>query len=98
MVFGRGPAHSPEYLLDDGRLWAETEPREVQLAEAYCTEECCGALYVTIRRDADQVVWESWRRPQTTPGSRDPAPELRTHRFDASAYDAEIARAETNRS
>ncbi|WP_433436004.1 hypothetical protein [Nonomuraea sp. CA-141351] len=97
-VFGRGPAHSPEYLLDDDQLRAEVEPREVQLAEAYCTEGCCGALYVTIRRDADQVVWENWRRPQTMPGSRKPAPELPAYRFDASAYDAEIARAEADRS
>jgi hypothetical protein len=93
-VFGRGPAHSPEYLLDEGRLRAEMEPREVQLAEAYCTEGCCGALYVTIRRDAGQVVWENWR--QTMPGSREPAPELPAYRFDTSAYDTEIARAETD--
>ncbi|WP_331743709.1 hypothetical protein OH809_44885 (plasmid) [Streptomyces sp. NBC_00873] len=93
-VFGRGPAHSPEYLLDDGRLRAGMEPREVQLAEAYCTEGCCGALYVTIRRDADHVVWENWR--QTMPGSREPAPELPAYRFDVSVYDTEIARAETD--
>ncbi|MDH6229109.1 hypothetical protein [Streptomyces sp. MJP52] len=93
-VFGRGPAHGPEYLLDEGRLRAGTEPREVQLAEADCTEGCCGALYVTIRRDADQVVWENWRH--TMPGSREPAPELPAYRFDASAYDTEIARAETD--
>ncbi|MFF9819014.1 hypothetical protein [Streptomyces sp. NPDC014006] len=93
-VFGRGPAHSPEYLLDDGRLRATEEPREVQLAEAYCTEGCCGALYVTIRRDAGQVVWENWR--QTMPGSREPASELSIYRFDARAYDVEIARAESD--
>ncbi|MCZ2525939.1 hypothetical protein [Streptomyces sp. HB2AG] len=96
-VFGRGPAHSPEYLLDNGLLRAGTEPREVQLAKAHCTEGCCGALYVTVRRDADQVVWENWRRPQTVPGSHGPAPELPAHRFDASAYDAETARAEDDR-
>jgi hypothetical protein len=97
-VFARGPAHSPDHLLDDGRLRAGPEPREVQLAEAYCTEGCCGALYVTIRRDGDHVVWEDWRRPPTMPGSREPAPELPAYRFDATAYDAEIARAETDRS
>ncbi|MEU2791184.1 hypothetical protein [Streptomyces sp. NPDC007100] len=94
-VFARGPAHSPEYLLDDGRLRAGPEPREVQLAEACCTEGCCGALYVTIRRDGDQVVWENWRRP-ALPGTGKPAPEPPVCRFDAAAYDAEIARAESD--
>nr|WTB30013.1 hypothetical protein OG781_11415 [Streptomyces sp. NBC_00830] len=96
--FARGPAHSPEHLLDNGRLRAGPEPREVQLAEANCTEGCCGALYVTIRRDEDQVVWEDWRLPPTMPGSREPAPELPAYRFDAASYDAEIARAETDHS
>lgn len=86
-------AHFPA-VLDDGRLRAGAEPREVQLAEASGTEGCCGALYFTVRREADQVVWENWR--QTMPGSREPAPELSVYRFDASAYDAEIARAETD--
>ncbi|MET9960016.1 hypothetical protein ABZ128_13290 [Streptomyces sp. NPDC006326] len=93
-VFGRGRTNSPEYLLDEGRLRAGAEPREVQLAEAYCTEGCCGALYVTIRREADQVVWENWRRSMS--GSRDAAAELPAHRFEASAYDREVARAETD--
>nr|WP_237550745.1 hypothetical protein [Streptomyces sp. SID8354] len=97
-VFGRGPAHSPEHLLDEGRLRAGAEPHEVQLAEADCTEGCCGALYVTIRRDSDQVVWENWRRPQAMPGAGQPAPELPAYRFDTSAYDTEIARAEADRS
>lgn len=96
--FARGPANSPDFLLDEGLLRAGSEPREVQLAEAYCTEGCCGALYVTIRRDGDQVLWENWRRPSTMPGSREPAPELASYRFDAVTYDAEIARAETDHS
>ncbi|MEV0281276.1 hypothetical protein AB0I22_33495 [Streptomyces sp. NPDC050610] len=93
-IFARGPANSPEFLLDDGRLRAGPEPSEVQLAEAYCTEGCCGALYVTIRRDGDQVVWENWRRPSSAPQAR----ELADYRFDAVAYDTEIARAEADRS
>ncbi|MET9890240.1 hypothetical protein ABZZ47_08460 [Streptomyces sp. NPDC006465] len=95
-VFARGPAHNPDYLLHEGRLRAGPEPREVRLAEAYCTEGCCGALDVTIRRDGDHVVWENWRRPPTMPGSREPVPELPAYRFDATAYDAEIARAEAD--
>ncbi|OKJ78818.1 hypothetical protein AMK30_06995 [Streptomyces sp. CB02460] len=92
--FGRGPAHSPEELLFSGALRATDEPREVQLAEAYCTEGCCGALYVTVRRDGDQVVWSGWRCP-VPPGGKRELPELR---FDAAAYDAEVARAEGDRS
>ncbi|MFF3565260.1 hypothetical protein ACFYXS_34975 [Streptomyces sp. NPDC002574] len=95
-AFTRGPANSPELLLEDGLLRAGPEPREAQLAEARCTEGCCGALYVTIRRDGDQVVWENWRRSMS--GPRDAPLQLPPHRFDAAAYDAEIARAETDRS
>ncbi|WP_326570529.1 hypothetical protein OIE69_04015 [Actinacidiphila glaucinigra] len=94
-LFSRGPANSPELLLEEGRLRAGPEPREVQLAEAGCTEGCCGALHVTIRRDGDQVVWSNWRR--ALPGSEEPAPQPAPYRFDAAAYDAEVARAETDR-
>ncbi|WP_258037217.1 hypothetical protein [Streptomyces sp. SM14] len=96
--FNHGPANSPEFLLDDGRLRAGSDPSDVQLAEASCTEACCGALYVTIRRDGDQVVWENWRRSSSTPGQGEPVPELAAYRFDAESYDTEVARAETDRS
>ncbi|MFB6860302.1 hypothetical protein ACFCZQ_01670 [Streptomyces virginiae] len=89
-LFGKGRGHPPEYLIDNGRLRAAPEPREVQLCEAYCTEGCCGALYVTIRRDGDEVVWDGWR------GAVGPPPP--PYRFDAAAYDAELARAERDHS
>ncbi|MFE5523269.1 hypothetical protein ACFQ9Q_36955 [Streptomyces virginiae] len=89
-LFGKGRGHPPEYLIDSGRLRATAEPREVQLCEAYCTEGCCGALYVTIRRDGDEVVWDGWR------GAVGPPPPA--YRFDAAAYDAELARAEQDHS
>ncbi|MFF5933515.1 hypothetical protein [Streptomyces sp. NPDC012508] len=94
-AFGLGPGNAPEELLDSGRLRATAEPREVQLAEAYCTEGCCGALYVTVQRDGDHVVWRDWRRTQS---GRRGQPELPAYRFDAPAYDAEIARAENDHS
>ncbi|MFG3381759.1 hypothetical protein [Streptomyces sp. NPDC047999] len=90
-LFGPGPAGDPSHLLDGGGLRATEEPREVRLAEAYCTEGCCGALYVTIRREGVEVVWDGWRGAER--GATPPA-----YRFDASAYDAEIARAEEDRS
>jgi hypothetical protein len=85
--FDKGPARSPEYLVHSGRLRATETPREVMLAEAYCTEECCGGLYVTIVRDGPEVVWKDWRSSMQggTP------PEAR---FDAAAYDREVTGAE----
>ncbi|MER5707068.1 hypothetical protein [Streptomyces sp. NPDC002122] len=91
-AFGTGAGESPERLLDSGALRAAPEPSEVRLAEAYCTEGCCGALYVTVRREGEHVVWSDWRRPGGPAG----LPDLPAYRFDAAAYDAEIARAEND--
>ncbi|MFE7183377.1 hypothetical protein [Streptomyces erythrochromogenes] len=90
-LFASGSTNPPEYLLDTGRLRAGPEPREVQLAEAYCTEGCCGALYVTISRDGDEVVWDDWRGVEKKRRAT-------AYRFDAAAYDAEVERAERDRS
>ncbi|MET9725678.1 hypothetical protein [Streptomyces zaomyceticus] len=92
-AFGLGPGEPPEALLEGGALRAGPEPHEVRLAEAYCTEGCCGALYVTVRREGTHVVWDGWRRPYAPRG----IPDLPAHRFDADAYDREIARAEQDR-
>jgi len=86
-AFDKGPAHSPEYLVHSGQLRATETPHEVMLAEAYCTEGCCGALYVTIVRDGPVVVWKDWRSSM----KGDPPPEAR---FNAAAYDREVTRAE----
>ncbi|MEV6520707.1 hypothetical protein AB0M43_02035 [Longispora sp. NPDC051575] len=93
-AFDRGCPHAPELLLSAaGPLRATAEPHEVQLGEAYCSEGCCGALYVTIERDptAGTVTWHRWRAPA------DAAEQLPAFRFDAAEYDAEIARAEADR-
>jgi hypothetical protein len=86
-AFDMGGAEDPDCLLDNGRLRATEEPQEVRLAEAYCTEGCCGGLYVTIVREGDEVVWRDWRSSM----KGDPPGEFR---FNASEYDREIARAE----
>jgi hypothetical protein len=86
-AFDKGPACPPEYLVHSGRLRATEAPHEVMLAEAYCTEGCCGALYVTIVRNGPEVVWKDWRSSM----QGDPPPEAR---FNAAAYDREVARAE----
>ncbi|MEU0394886.1 hypothetical protein ABZ208_19325 [Streptomyces sp. NPDC006208] len=94
-AFDSGQAQTPEYLLGRGLLRASEEPTDVQLAEAWCTEGCCGALYVTISREGDTVVWRNWRRPNASRSAAElPLPgELR---FDAAEYDEEISRAESD--
>jgi hypothetical protein len=88
-AFDKGPPYPPETLLARGHLRAVAEPHEVRLAEAYCTEGCCGALYVTIVRDGDTVIWQDWRGHTNSAAP----PEMR---FNAEQYDAELARAETD--
>ncbi|MEU8761421.1 hypothetical protein [Streptomyces sp. NPDC048659] len=90
-VFRRGAGLSPEELLGTGALVATEEPRQVLLAEAWCTEGCCGALRVTVVREGPEVVWRDWSHPVVLPGG-EPPPPLPPYRFDAVAYDAELAR------
>ncbi|MFF9039061.1 hypothetical protein ACF090_26760 [Streptomyces sp. NPDC014892] len=84
----------PRFLLDqDGPLHATATPREVRLAVSGCgVEECCGALYMTVARRGDHVVWAGWRDPANQDVD---LPELR---FTAEQYDAEVVRAEEDRS
>ncbi|SBT40311.1 hypothetical protein [Micromonospora auratinigra] len=82
-AFDRGCLAAPERLLD--RLRAGAEPREVRLAEAACTEGCCGALWTTLDRAGDRVRWHGWRGTEA-------AGTLPTFHFDAGAYDAELDR------
>ncbi|MET8753342.1 hypothetical protein ABZW32_25090 [Streptomyces sp. NPDC004667] len=93
-AFTEGPGQDPKYLLPpDGPLTADAvEPREVRLAEAQCTEGCCGALYVTVRRDGDEVIWGGWRNPD------DDEVDLPEFRFDAGEYRAEVERAAADHS
>ncbi|WNZ06513.1 hypothetical protein [Streptomyces sp. 11x1] len=87
---GAGPRH---LLGQDGLLHATATPHEVRLAWSGCgVEECCGALYVTVTRDGDHVVWAGWRDPSNEDVD---LPELR---FTAGQYDAEMLRAGEDRS
>ncbi|MFE5758981.1 hypothetical protein ACFQ7M_19280 [Streptomyces massasporeus] len=76
----RGPA-------DSWPLMATEEPRRVMITEPTCTAGCCGALYVTMRREGDQVIWDAWEN--TSRIGAVPA----DIRFDAAQYEAELARA-----
>ncbi|MFI8389652.1 hypothetical protein [Streptomyces sp. NPDC085540] len=70
---------------------AEDAPHEVRLARISCTESCCGALYVTVRREGDEVIWDGWRNPA---GGEADLPEFRFH---VAQYVAEVRRAALDR-
>ncbi|WP_448316061.1 hypothetical protein [Streptomyces sp. CO7] len=92
-VFDEGPAEDPSRLLGpDSPLLATGTPRRVRLAEAECSEGCCGAVYVTVRREGGQVVWSDWRDPADASFT---LPELR---FGRDPYEAEIRRASADHS
>ena len=92
-AFTEGPGEDPDRLLTlDSPLVACATPVPVRLAEAVCTEGCCGALYVTIRRDGDEVIWGGWHNPDEA------GPLLPDFSFDAAQYQAEIVRAIGDRS
>jgi hypothetical protein len=91
-VFDPGPAADPDEVLGpNSPLLPGDRPHEVRLAEASCTEYCCGALYVRIRREGDEVVWDQWRNPDAEDV------DLAVLRFDAQQYQAELARADADR-
>lgn len=92
-AFTEGPGEDPKYLLvPGGPLTAAPDPHEVRLAEASCTEGCCGALYVTIQRDGDYVLWDKWRNPD------EDEVDLAAFRFEVQEYQREVERATTDRS
>ncbi|MGW3633102.1 hypothetical protein ACWD7F_23545 [Streptomyces sp. NPDC005122] len=84
----------PRYLLgQDGPLHATATPHEVRLAWSGCgVEVCCGALYMTVTRNGDHVVWAGWRDVANQDLD---LPELR---FTAGQYEAEVLRAGEDRS
>ncbi|MEU0949122.1 hypothetical protein ABZ379_41565 [Streptomyces canus] len=81
----RGPAQSWPLAVTE-------EPRRIMITEPVCTAGCCGALYVTIRREGDQVIWDAWEN--TSNITAVPA----DFRFDSTQYEAELARAAADRS
>ncbi|MFC8717158.1 hypothetical protein [Kitasatospora sp. NPDC057198] len=91
-AFDEGPAADPDDLLvPGGPLEATDAPHEVLIAEAECTEGCCGALRFTVRREGRRVVWGGWRNPA------DNGVGLPEFRFDAEQYAAELRRAAADR-
>ncbi|MDN3020380.1 hypothetical protein [Streptomyces sp. S.PB5] len=92
----------PDGVAPSCRLWtgpaeswpltATEEPRRIMITEPSCTAGCCGALYVTVRREGDQVIWDAWENTSDITA----LPE--EFRFDLAQYEAELARAAADRS
>ncbi|MET9819953.1 hypothetical protein [Streptomyces sp. NPDC006355] len=93
---GRG-AYAAD-LLPAGRpspLRATDEARRMELGEPECPGGCCGFLTVVVQRFEGIVRWSDWEVPWAAHTDMPyPPPELH---FDGSQYDAEVARAETDR-
>ncbi|MFD3376528.1 MULTISPECIES: hypothetical protein [unclassified Streptomyces] len=81
----KGPAESWPLAVTE-------EPRRIMITEPTCTAGCCGALYVTMRREGDQVIWDAWEN------TSDITAVPMDFRFDAAQYEAELARAAADRS
>ncbi|RZU37161.1 hypothetical protein EV284_2318 [Streptomyces sp. BK022] len=90
---GRGP-YAAELLPVDqpSPLRATSEPRRLELGEPDCTGGCCGFLSVVVQRCREIVQWSDWKVPFA------PAPPLPEFHFEASQYEAEVARVEADRS
>jgi hypothetical protein len=89
---GRGPL--AVHALPSGGaspLRASVEARRVEVGEPECTGGCCGFLSVVVQRIDGVVQWSGWEVPST--GTR----PVEFH-FDADQYDAELARAQADRS
>ncbi|MFD3503585.1 hypothetical protein ACFWWT_14735 [Streptomyces sp. NPDC058676] len=82
--YWRGPAESWPLAVTE-------EPRRIMITEPSCTAGCCGALYVTMRREGDRVIWDSWENTSNINAV------LTEIRFDAAQYEAELARAAADR-
>jgi hypothetical protein len=88
--FDNGPMADPDDLLGPhGLLQPAAEPRQVRLAEAECTEDCCGAVWMRLRREADLVIWDQWRVEGVATET--------TFRFAAAQYSTELDRADAER-
>ncbi|MFF5970087.1 hypothetical protein ACFY7C_01030 [Streptomyces sp. NPDC012769] len=95
-VGGRGPYAVD--VLPVGRpspLRATGEARRLTLGEPECTGGCCGFLTVVVQRLGEIVQWSDWEAPWEA-NTLPPDSPLELH-FEASQYDAEVARAEAVR-
>ncbi|MHC0433228.1 hypothetical protein ACX6XY_24075 [Streptomyces sp. O3] len=94
-VHPEGMAPSCRHWTGPAESWplaVTEEPRRVMITEPTCTAGCCGALYVTMRREGGWVIWDAW---ENTSDITAVPPDFR---FDVAQYETELARAAADRS
>ncbi|GAA2391294.1 hypothetical protein GCM10010420_14180 [Streptomyces glaucosporus] len=93
-VHPEGMAPSCRHWTGPAESWplaVTEEPRRIMITEPVCTAGCCGALYVTMRREGDRVIWDGWENTSDVTAL---PPDFC---FDAAQYEAELARAAADR-
>ncbi|MFF9115953.1 hypothetical protein ACF09Y_10135 [Streptomyces massasporeus] len=93
-VHPEGVALSCRHWRGPAETWplrATIQPRRIMITEPTCGAGCCGALYVTVRREGDRVVWDAWENTSNITAV------LADIHFDAAQYEAELARAAADR-
>ena len=89
---GRGPFATDAVPVGlPSPLQATSEARRVELGEPECTGGCCGFLSVVVQQLGNIVHWSGWEVPYA------PAALPLEFYFDASQYDAQLARLEADR-
>ncbi|MGW7367936.1 hypothetical protein ACWGI8_32075 [Streptomyces sp. NPDC054841] len=89
---GRGPFAKDALPADrPSPLRATDEARRLFFGEPECTAGCCGGLSAVVQRRGGIVCWTDWEAPRHETPPRD-------FHFEATQYDAELARAEADRS
>ncbi|MEV0097321.1 hypothetical protein [Streptomyces sp. NPDC050738] len=89
---GRGPFAEDTLPADrPSPLHAGNEARCLFFGEPECTAGCCGALRAVVQRSGGVVRWSDWEAPRDEIAPRD-------FHFEATQYDAELARAESDHS
>ncbi|WHM40891.1 hypothetical protein [Streptomyces sp. BPTC-684] len=89
---GRGPFARDALPADrPSPLRGRGEARRLFFGEPECTAGCCGGLSAFVQRTGGLVCWTGWETPRDESAPRD-------FYFEATQYDAELARAEADRS
>lgn len=95
---GRGPYATDALSAGlPSPLRATAEVCRLELGEPDYAGGCCGFLTAALQRFGEIVQWSGWKVPRTAHTAMPYSPPPRELHFEASQYDAEVARAEADR-